>query len=446
MPGTRTTQLPPIRQATLSQILAGNRPAPATSNKKRMDFFNFNHENIAPDDEQSSQVTTCGTAPSLPPILSFLPPQTSSLHQLDPTENEIHGPRYASSVVQHELIRQEQKTAELSILNANIHSRVDVMLDRLERLEEHKAQTERENGQFRSFLQVIIQYPQLREWLASVGPPGQFTPPPESPAPSKEMASSEVATEDRPGRSSVVGEELSNALHQDVEIYDERNTSVLGAESENTETRMTSLAATEPSRDVTPCPGLKRKFSRLSRRKGANYSRRQIHDLGAIMVSETTQMPSMALNDTEIIVFFFRALRRPIVSLRLRARGWGPHKIANVLNEYRDVNPPYLRNTASVMTVTALRRGEKMYGDTWESDTGKDFLKADDTEATKLIRVPNEESATDCDVSELCKSLKKYPEGSEAGIFTQCVKYCQENDVLCPLSRIGDIAVFLEEA
>ena len=85
----------------------------------------------------------------------------------------------------------------------------------------------------------------------------------------------------------------------------------------------------------------------------------------------------MPLTDAELIVYFFQSLTRPIVSLRLYARKWGPAGICDLLNEHRDIEPPYLRNTMSVKCTTALKKGRITYGEEWEDKHRRLFADAD---------------------------------------------------------------------
>lgn len=149
------------------------------------------------------------------------------------------------------------------------------------------------------------------------------------------------------------------------------------------------------------------------------------------------------LTDTEVIVYFFNSLSKPIVSLRLYARGWGPASIVQCLNNHRDVDPPYLRNTASVKCTTAIKLGEKLYGPDWETEYRKVFVTAEDPKATDLIRA-DDRVMVDYDIRALTASLKMHPEGEEAGIFTQCVKYCIENDAPYTMSNVHQLAIDLQ--
>lgn len=161
------------------------------------------------------------------------------------------------------------------------------------------------------------------------------------------------------------------------------------------------------------------------------------------MPPQNVQLPMVPLTDTEIVVYFFNSLSKPAVSLRLYARGWGPASIVQCLNNHRDVDPPYLRNTASVKCTTAIKLGEKLYGPDWESEYRAVFATAEDPKATDLIRA-DEKVTLDYDIRALGAALKQHPAGEEAGIFTQCVKYCIENDAPYTMSNVFQLAMDLQ--
>jgi hypothetical protein len=119
------------------------------------------------------------------------------------------------------------------------------------------------------------------------------------------------------------------------------------------------------------------------------------------------QMPLVPLTDTEIIVYFFNSLTRPIVSLRLYARGWGPTNICDALNSHRNIVPEYLRNTCSVKCTTAIKKGKEKYGEEWETTNRlifEDLVNCRDDKATDMIRLsPDEMSkAVDFEVRARC--------------------------------------------
>lgn len=152
------------------------------------------------------------------------------------------------------------------------------------------------------------------------------------------------------------------------------------------------------------------------------------------------------LTDTELIVYFFNSLSRPIVSLRLYARNWSPSSISQALNDHRMIEPPYLRNTCSVKCTTAIKNGKKKFGEEWDDLHRGLFGKALDDKATDLIRLAGDEldNAMDYPVLSLCVNLKKHPEGEDAGVFTKCVKYCQEHNAMYTLSNVAQLAMDLE--
>lgn len=174
-----------------------------------------------------------------------------------------------------------------------------------------------------------------------------------------------------------------------------------------------------------------------------SINKRAIHNLNKSMPPSHVQLPMIPLTDTEVVVYFFNSLSKPVVSLRLYARGWGPASIVQCLNNHRDVDPPYLRNTASVKCTTAIKLGEKLYGAGWETDYRAVFATAEDAKATDLIR-PDENDTVDYDVRALAAALKKHPEGEEAGIFTECVKYCLENNAPYTMSNVYKLAIDLQ--
>jgi hypothetical protein len=159
-------------------------------------------------------------------------------------------------------------------------------------------------------------------------------------------------------------------------------------------------------------------------------------------------IPLLPLTDTELIVYMFNSLCRPIVSLRLYARGWGPAAISDVVNTHRVVQPAYLRNTCSVKCTTAIKKGVEMYGEQW-SITNRTIFQDDatlDDKATDMIRLgPDEQrSAADYEIRALCNGLKKHPDETEGSIFTRCVKYCEETNAPYMLSDVFELASDLE--
>lgn len=154
----------------------------------------------------------------------------------------------------------------------------------------------------------------------------------------------------------------------------------------------------------------------------------------------------LPITDTELIVYFFNSTSRPIVAIRLYARGWGPAEITRVLNDHRDIRPDgYQRNTCSVKLTTAIRRGREIWGADWEPQCRDFFTKADDAEATDAIIITGEEleSAQDCSVHDLLQSLIKFPT-TDTGIFTKCVKWCAENDRKVEVGSIHRVGIALD--
>jgi hypothetical protein len=176
--------------------------------------------------------------------------------------------------------------------------------------------------------------------------------------------------------------------------------------------------------------------------------KRKNHSLDKIMPPPYVQMPLIPLTDTEVVVFFFQSLSRPIVALRLYARNWGPRDIVDVLHDHRDIEPPYLRNTCSVKCTTAIKLGKRLHGDHWEESYKAVLSQADDNKATDMIHLAGEEvkRAVDYEIKSLCLGLKKYPQdGVDGGIFSQCVKYCYDNDANYTLQNVSQLASALLE-
>lgn len=174
-----------------------------------------------------------------------------------------------------------------------------------------------------------------------------------------------------------------------------------------------------------------------------SINKRAIHNLNKSMPPQNVQLPLVPLTDTEVVVYFFNSLSRPVVSLRLYARGWGPASIVQCLNKHRDVDPPYLRNTASVKCTTAIKLGEKLYGANWEKEYRPVFASAEDPKATDFIRA-DEKVTVDYEIRALGAALKQHPTEEEGGIFTECVKYCIENDAPYTLSNVHQLAIDLQ--
>lgn len=177
-------------------------------------------------------------------------------------------------------------------------------------------------------------------------------------------------------------------------------------------------------------------------------NKRNIHNLDQMVPPAYAHIPLLPLTDTEIIVYLFNSLCRPIVSLRLYARGWGPAAISDVVNTHRIVQPAYLRNTCSVKCTTAIKKGIELYGEQW-SATNREIFQDDatlDDKATDMIRLSPDEMlvAVDYEIRALCNGLKKHPEDGEGSIFTRCVKYCEETNATYTLSDVFELASDLE--
>ncbi|KAH7385346.1 hypothetical protein DE146DRAFT_759592 [Phaeosphaeria sp. MPI-PUGE-AT-0046c] len=177
-------------------------------------------------------------------------------------------------------------------------------------------------------------------------------------------------------------------------------------------------------------------------------NKRNIHNLDQMVPPAYAHIPLLPLTDTEIIVYLFNSLCRPIVSLRLYARGWGPAAISDVVNTHRIVEPAYLRNTCSVKCTTAIKKGNELYGEQWSTTNREIFQDATtlDDKATDMIRLSPSEIhlAVDFEIRALCNGLKKHPEDCDGSIFTRCVKYCEETNAAYKLSDVFELASDLE--
>ncbi|KAH3944261.1 hypothetical protein HBI56_160810 [Parastagonospora nodorum] len=181
-----------------------------------------------------------------------------------------------------------------------------------------------------------------------------------------------------------------------------------------------------------------------SKKPNTCINKRGIHNLDKMVAPMYAQLPLLPLTDTEIIVYFFNSLRRPIVALRLYARGWGPAAISDTVNEYRMVEPAYLRNTCSVKCTTAIKKGHEKYGAEWEAETRAIFASQAtlDDKATDMIRLDSSEQelAVDFELRALCSGLRKHPGKDQGGIFTRCVQWCEEYDADYKLSNVWELA------
>ncbi|KAF2635554.1 hypothetical protein P280DRAFT_193923 [Massarina eburnea CBS 473.64] len=174
------------------------------------------------------------------------------------------------------------------------------------------------------------------------------------------------------------------------------------------------------------------------------------NNLRSLLPPAGVQIPMVPLNNLELIVFFLNCAVRPLFAARLYAK-LGPRKIADIVNEYREVLPEGFRaNTISRKITQALRKGQDEAaegGARWLDETYALFAAADDAKATDLIRLNDEEaaSAPDFDVLNMVRGLRKYPaENGVEGLFTQCVRFCAENNVSYKLSRIHIMAIAID--
>lgn len=150
------------------------------------------------------------------------------------------------------------------------------------------------------------------------------------------------------------------------------------------------------------------------------------------------KLPLVPLTDVELIVFFYNSTSRPIVSVRLYARG-GPNIIAQVINDHRVVNPDgYKRNTCSVHCNKAVKTFIRENGEETKKKISDFFEVAGDVEATDAIRHDESELSNTCDfaVLDLFKDLIKFPSDGQAGIFTDCIRWCQDNQVGAKMSQV----------
>ncbi|KAF1940536.1 hypothetical protein EJ02DRAFT_423875 [Clathrospora elynae] len=181
----------------------------------------------------------------------------------------------------------------------------------------------------------------------------------------------------------------------------------------------------------------------VNRKSSTQINKRKVHNVDKMMPPHNVLIPMVPLTDTEVIVYFFQSLSRPMVALRLYSRNWGPAQIVDILNEHRDIEGGYLRNTCSVKCTTAIKKGRDKFGEDWEANHRAVFQGASDLKATDLLCLTAEElkEASDYDVRSLTIGLKKHPEQDvDGGIFTKCVKYCVEHDAPYTLANIWQLA------
>lgn len=166
------------------------------------------------------------------------------------------------------------------------------------------------------------------------------------------------------------------------------------------------------------------------------------HDLKGKLPPANTKLPLVPLTDVELIVFFYNSTARPIVAVRLYARG-GPNWIAQTINEHREVKPEgYKRNTCSVHCNKSVKAFIRQHGEEWKRKVSEYFEKADDEQATETIRHHDNELADTCDfpVLGLFKDLHKLPGEHHRGVFTKCIRWCRDNKVNAKVSQIHLIA------
>jgi hypothetical protein len=183
---------------------------------------------------------------------------------------------------------------------------------------------------------------------------------------------------------------------------------------------------------------------KIIKRTATSVNKRKMHNLDKIMPPANCIIPILPLTDSEVVVYFFQSLSRPMVALRLYARNWAPAHIADTLNAYREIEGGYLRNTASVKCLTALRKGRTIYGEDWDQLSRPLFESANDLRCTDLMQLTPAEQATavDWDIRSLAMDLKKWPTVNvDGGIFTRCVQYCVENNAAYTLKNVHELAV-----
>ncbi|KAL5384900.1 hypothetical protein DPSP01_005006 [Paraphaeosphaeria sporulosa] len=170
------------------------------------------------------------------------------------------------------------------------------------------------------------------------------------------------------------------------------------------------------------------------------------HDLTTKLPLANLKLPLVPLTDVELIVFFYNSSSRPIVAVRLYARG-GPNNIAQIINEHRVVNPDgYKRNTCSVHCNKAVKTFIRDNGEDRKKQMSAFFEAAGDLEATNAIRHTESESDITCDfpMLGLFKDLIKLPSGAQAGIFTECARWCRDHHVDAMVSQAHLIAEALQ--
>lgn len=175
--------------------------------------------------------------------------------------------------------------------------------------------------------------------------------------------------------------------------------------------------------------------------------KKEKHDLTGKLPPANVKLPLVPLTDVELIVFFYNSTSRPIVSVRLYARG-GPNVIAQIINDHRIVRPDgYKRNTCSVHCNKAVKTFIGTCGEDSKKQMSDFFETAGDEEATDAIRHQKDEMNKTCDyaVLHLFQDLIKLPAAGYGGIFTECIRWCRDNQVDARLSQVHLIAEALIE-
>ncbi|KAF2122164.1 hypothetical protein BDV96DRAFT_640228 [Lophiotrema nucula] len=298
-------------------------------------------------------------------------------------QNELQATQNAQLINSHELLSQRDVVAELTVQNENIYKCLGALCERLDRVEA-------ENKELHAKLAAHQPYSTDSDDNDSgTDEEEMFVPT----TPRKKTAL--LPTPESPG----------------------------GFKSDNTAM-------------VLPTPKTNTPRSRLL------LTRRAAHNLSKQMAHQKTQFPAIPLTDVEVVVFFYNSVARPVVAARLYGRDFGPKNIADALNNHRDLDPPYLRNSATVKCINALKRGAEHYGAEWEDNMKRVFATASTSKATRMCYItPEEGESYDCDILDLAVGIKDYPEvGASGGIFTQCVKFCADRQLNYPLSQIATIA------
>jgi hypothetical protein len=210
-----------------------------------------------------------------------------------------------------------------------------------------------------------------------------------------------------------------------------------------------------PLSTALPTPVFSAKFAltpgmigptKVIKRTATSVNKRKTHNLDKMMPPSNAIIPMLPLTDTEVVVYFFQSISRPIVALRLYARNWGPAHIADALNAHREIEGGYLRNTASVKCLTAIKKGKSIWGEDWDQIQRPILESANDLRCTDLMQLRPDEAdkAVDFDIRSLTMGLKKHPQlGVDGGIFTRCVMYCVEHNAPYTLNNVHQLAVAL---